>query len=115
MLRFYFYMLILLTFAVCRNQANAQDVSKSTTELSVSVKTKDASSKQSKDGYIQLDITGGVEPYTIFIVSTVSNHQRFDGKKQINLENLPSGHFAIIIQDKNKKILQQSVTISSEN
>ncbi|WP_156140804.1 hypothetical protein [Sporocytophaga myxococcoides] len=115
MLRFYFYMLTLLTFAVCQNQANAQDVSKSTTELSVSVKTKDASSKESKDGYIRLDITGGVEPYSIFIVSTVINHQRIEGKKNLNLENLPPGHFGIIIQDNNKKILQQSVTISSEN
>jgi len=114
MFRFYFYILALLTYSICL-QANAQDVSNGTTDLSVSVKTKDASTQNSKDGNIQLDITGGNEPYTIFIVSTVINHQKFEGKNKLTLENLPPGHFGIIIQDKNNKILQQSVTVSSEN
>lgn len=116
MLRFYFYMIFTLTGAfACLNEASAQVVSKDKSDLSVSVKTKDASAKDASDGYILLNITGGIEPYSIIVVSTVINHQKIDGKKNLELKNLPPGQFAIIIQDKNKKILQQSVTISSEN
>jgi hypothetical protein len=116
MLRFYFYMIFTLTSAfACINEAFAQVVSKNQTDLSVSVKTKEASSKDANDGYIHLNITGGNPPYIIDIHSQTSAYQRKESTGKLELNNLIPGSFIFIIVDDSKKIIQQSVTISSEN
>lgn len=116
MLRFYFYMIFILTSAfACHNAAFAQVVSKDISDLSVSVKTKDASNKDSKDGYISINITGGSPPYNISIFSTTINHQTKENTNKLELKELAPGSFMFIIQDESKKIVQQTVTISSKN
>ncbi|MBO9702667.1 MAG: hypothetical protein J7604_20820 [Sporocytophaga sp.] len=99
----------------CFNEACAQEVSKDQADLSVSVKTKDASSKDAKDGYILLNITGGEAPYTIDIHSQTSAYQRKESTGKLELKKLLPGSFIFIIVDNSKKMIQQSVTISSEN
>jgi hypothetical protein len=116
MLRFYFYMIFTLTSAfACINEAFAQVVSKVQSDISVSVKTKDASAKDANDGYIHLDIRGGIPPYSVNIFGNTINHDKKDKINNLELKNLTPGYYLFIIQDRSQKIIQQAVTISSKN
>ncbi len=113
MLRFYFYMIFTLTSAfACLNKASAQVVSKDQSDLSVSVKTKDASAKDASDGYIQLSITGGVPPYDVSIFRDPLIQEFKENIYNLELKDLRPGSFLFVIKDSTENITQQSVRIS---
>ncbi len=113
MLRFYFYMIFTLTSAfACINEAFAQVASKNQSDLSVSVKTKDASARDANDGYILLNITGGEAPYTIDLYSTTLGFKKIENKNELELKDLNPGAYLFFIQDKSYKLIQKSITIS---
>ncbi|MBX9853123.1 MAG: hypothetical protein K2X86_15375 [Cytophagaceae bacterium] len=87
-----------------------KNISEIFSDLIIDIEKKDASGTDKKDGEIRIKITGGQAPYSISLFSTTIKAQKFEGN-EVNIDNLSSGTYLFIIQDSNKEIKQESVTI----
>jgi hypothetical protein len=105
----------LLAFLPLLGQKNLYSTQKeiSLENLRIEVQKKDASDTASKDGFIYLKITGGSAPYIILVFSTTSPTERFEGN-ELKLENKSAGTYLFIIQDHEKEIRKETVTISTK-
>lgn len=112
----YFFTGILLLFIVVLpivgNTQNNIEKNIANEDLSIQIDKKDASGKNTSDGYIKLKVSGGVGPYTIHCFSPYSLPTQTKGN-ELNMVNIKSGDYLFVIQDNLGKSITREVNISN--
>lgn len=112
----YFIPFIFLLIFIIPLRGNTQNYipkkSTNSNELFASVESKDASEAGTNDGYIKLKISGGVAPYTIHCFSPYALPSETSGN-ELKLEDIKSGDYLFVIQDKLRKTVVKEIKISS--
>lgn len=85
---------------------------KAASDIIVSVEKKDASAESSKDGEIHLTVSGGVPPYKVHIFSPYTFPYEKEGN-DLMLENIGSGDYLFVIQDKSGATVSKEVKIGN--
>lgn len=78
--------------------------------LTISVESRQPSSTESNDGRINIKVSGGKAPYIVQIMSTYSPSELYK-KDYIELKKLGVGTYLILVQDADKRVLQEKVEL----
>jgi hypothetical protein len=114
MKKFTLFVILLITIFSLRGNAQ-NNISKRPTNgnaLAVSVDTKDASESGSNDGSIKLKVSGGQAPYTIHCFGPYSLPTQ-TVENELKLEDIKSGDYLFVVQDKLMKSVVKEIKISN--
>jgi hypothetical protein len=81
--------------------------------LSALVDKQDASAADASDAYIRIKVTGGKAPYKIHCFSPYSLPTQYTGS-ELNLENIKSGDYILVIQDQSGNTISKEIVISNQ-
>jgi hypothetical protein len=115
MKKIYFFtgisILLILVSPIIGNTQTSIEKSITNKDLSIQIDKKDASGKNSSDGYIYIKVNGGEGPYSINVFSTAIPFQNVKAN-ELKLDNIPSGTYLVIVQDKSLKIIRETVELA---
>lgn len=79
--------------------------------LALEVKVEQPTSASSNDGSIHLNVSGGIAPYTIQVISTYNPSQVYK-KEHVEIKKLGIGNYTIMVQDLEKHVLRKTIELT---